>query len=189
MGYFFDCPCLLWRWSIDACFRNNCEVTDGLSCAGEAGFGGTRRDLSVRDKGLEATARGDRRRLKGIPRATWSKGIRAGRATWFGPAATRTLGPNPAETLGSTPPGGAHRRFLYGPSKGIRIPFGIPFKGGFRPAPAADQIGDGGVDQQRDRGPTLGREVRRAVKRTSLTECRLFGGDRTWRGGGRYFTY
>ncbi len=100
-----------------------CEVTDGLACAGEAGFGGTRRDISGRDKGLEAAGCDDGRRLKGI-----------------------------------------------------RIPFGVPFRGGFRPAPAPDQIGDGGVDQQRDRGPTLGREVRRAVKQTSLTECRLLGG-------------
>ncbi len=59
----------------------SCEVTDGLACAGEAGFGGTGRDISGRDKGLEAMARGDRRRLKGIRRARWSKGIRAGRAT------------------------------------------------------------------------------------------------------------
>ncbi len=81
-----------------------CEVTDGLAQAGEAGFGGTGRDMSGRDKGLEAAARGDRRRLKGIRRASWSKGIRAGRATWFGPAATRTLWPNPAETLNTTPP-------------------------------------------------------------------------------------
>ncbi len=86
-------------------------MTDGFACAGEAGFGQTRRDISGRDRGLETTARGDRRRLKGIPRATWSKGIRAGRATWFGPAATRALGPNPAGTLGSTPAAAAQAGF------------------------------------------------------------------------------
>ncbi len=105
-----------------------CEVTDGLACAGEAGFGGTGRDISGRDKGLEATARGDRRRLKGIRRATWSKGIRAGRATWFGPPATRSLGPNPAETLGSTPPAAVQAGSLKGQQKESGFPLGFPLK-------------------------------------------------------------
>ncbi len=41
--------------------------------------------------------------------------------------------------------------------------------------PAADQIGGGGVDEQRERGPTLGRKVRRAVTQISSTECPFLG--------------